>query len=144
MKLFNKKARFEYKLTGDKSEAGIALSGAEARALREGRGDLSRSFVKIIKGEGFFVNANIPVTGLKNYDPTQTRKLLLHKREILSLTTKTKQLKLQAVPIVLYNKGRLIKLSLELGKSKREFEKREAIKHKDVQRDIETELKDSV
>jgi SsrA-binding protein len=144
MKLFNKKARFEYELTGEGVEAGLSLKGAEAKSIREGRGDLSQSFAKILGSEIYLVNANIPATGIEKYDSTRTRKLLLHHREILSLSTKMKQKKLQIVPIRLYNKGRLIKLYLELGKPKRQFEKKESIKRKDIQRDIETELKNSV
>ncbi len=143
MRLFNKRARFEYELTGEGVEAGLSLKGAEAKSIREGRGDLSQSFAKIMGNEIYLVNANIPAQGIEKYDSTRTRKLLLHRKEILSLATKMKQKKLQIVPIRLYNKGRLIKLYLELGKPKRQFEKKEAIKRKDIQRDIETELKNS-
>lgn len=144
MRIFNKKARFEYELVGEGIEAGISLKGAEAKSIRENRGDISQAFVKILNGEAFLVNANIPATGLDNYDSTRIRKLLLHKREILALVTKSKQKKLQIVPIRVYNKGHLIKLYLELGKPKRKFEKKESIKKKDIQRDIEAELKGKV
>lgn len=144
MKLFNKRAKFEYELTGEGVEAGISLKGAEAKAVREDRGDLSQSFAKIIGSEAYLVNANIPVKGIDSYDPTRTRKLLLHRKEIVVLSTKMKQKKLQLVPIRLYNKGRLIKLYLELGKPKRQFEKKEAIKRHDLDLDLERELKGSV
>jgi SsrA-binding protein len=72
------------------------------------------------------------------------RKLLLHRGEILSLTTKMKQKKLQIVPVRVYNKGRLIKLYLELGKAKRKFEKKESLKRRDINRDIEKALKGSI
>lgn len=141
MAIFNKKAKFEYELTGEGVEAGISLKGAEAKSLREGRGDISQAFVKIIGNEAFLVNANIPAVGLTNYDSTHTRKLLLHKAEILSLSTKMKAKKLQIVPVRVYNKGRLIKLYCELGKPKRQFEKKEAVKKKDIERDIEKEFR---
>jgi len=141
MKLFNKKAKFEYELTGEGVEAGLSLKGAEAKAIREGRGELSQSFAKIIGNEIFLVNANIPAQGIANYEPTRTRKLLLHREEILALATKMKQKKLQIVPIRLYNKGRLIKLYLELGKPKRQFEKKDSIKLRDIQRDLDREMK---
>lgn len=141
MKIFNKRARFEYELTGERAEAGISLRGAEAKAIRTGHADLSQSHVRIMGGEAFLVNANIPVQGLKDYDSTHIRKLLLHKNQILSLLTKSKQSKLQIVPISLYNKGRLIKLGIELGKSKRKFEKKESIKRRDIDRDIEKEFR---
>lgn len=143
MSLINKKARFEYELVGEGIEAGLSLKGAEAKSLRENRGDLSQSFAKIMGNEIFLVNANIPAQGLENYDSTRTRKLLLHRKEILALATKMKQKKLQIVPIRLYNKGRLIKLYLELGKPKRQFEKKEAIKRRDIKRELEKEFKGS-
>ena len=144
MRIFNKKARFEYELTPEKVEAGVSLLGAEAKALRDGRGDLSQSFAKVINGEVFLVNANIPAQGIQNYDSTRSRKLLLHRNEILSLLTKAKQQKLQFVPTKLYNKGRLIKVELVLGKPKRKFEKKEAIKRRDINREIAKELKGSI
>lgn len=144
MSIFNKKAKFEFDLTGEGVEAGISLKGAEAKSLREGRGDISQAFVKIIDGEAYLVNANIPAVGLANYDATHTRKLLLHKGEILSLLTKMKQKKLQIVPVRVYNKERLIKLYLELGKPKRKFEKKEAIKKRDIERDIEKEFREKL
>lgn len=144
MRIFNKRAKFEYELTGEKVEAGLSLRGAEAKSIRENRADLSQSHVRIMGTEAFLINANIPVSGTKDNDPTRIRKLLLHKGEILSLLTKSKQKKLQIVPISLYNKHRLIKLGLELGKPKRKFEKKEAIKRHDIDRDIEKEFKGSI
>lgn len=144
MRLSNKRARFEYELTGEGVEAGLSLKGAEAKAIREGRGDLSQAFAKIMGNEIYLVNANIPAQGIEKYDSTRTRKLLLHHQEILSLSTKMKQKKLQIVPVRLYNKGRLIKLYLELGKPKRQFEKKETIKRHDLDRDLERELKGSI
>ncbi len=144
MKIFNKRARFEYELAGEKVEAGISLRGAEAKAVRDGHLDLSQSHVRILGGEAFLVNANIPVQGMQNYDSTRTRKLLLHKNQILSLLTKMKQQKLQIVPVSMYNARRLIKVGLELGKPKRQFEKKEAIKRRDIDREIEKEYKGSI
>ena len=141
MRIFNKRAKFEYELTGEKVEAGISLRGAEAKSIRENRADLSQAHVRIMDGQAFLVNANIPVPGMKNYDSTAMRKLLLHKKEITALATKAKQGKLQIVPIVLYNTHRLVKLELELGKPKRQFEKKEAAKKMDVQRDMDLEFK---
>lgn len=141
MKIFNKRAGFDYQLTGEKVEAGISLLGSEAKFLREGRGDLSQAFVKIIGGEAYLVNANIPAAGIQNYDATRSRKLLLHKKQILALSTKAKRQKLQLVPVSLYTKGRLIKLELVLGKPKRKFEKKEAVKRRDIGKELARELK---
>lgn len=144
MRIFNKRAKFNYKLEGERVEAGISLSGGEAKAVRENRANISQSHARILNGEAFLINANIPVAGAK-YEPTRIRKLLLHKGEILSLSTKMKQRKLTLVPIKMYTsirpggrRGRLIKCELALGKSKRKFEKKEAIKKRDLERELGT------
>lgn len=142
MKIINKKARYEYNLQEDRVEAGISLRGMEAKSIREGRGDLSQSHIRVLNGEIFLVNANIPIPGAKNYDATRLRKLLLHKEEIISLSTKIKQQKLVIVPTKLYNKGHLIKLEVALGKAKREFEKKDKVKKQDIERDMEKEFSD--
>ncbi len=141
MQVFNKKASFEYELTPELVEAGIVLKGVEAKSFRDGRINISQSFVKVIGGELFLVNANIPAEGIKWYEPTRMRKLLLHKNQILSLITKMKQKKLQIVPTRMYNSKHRIKLELVLGVPKRKFDKKESVKKHDVQRDIERELR---
>lgn len=141
MKTFNKKASFDYLLTPEKVEAGIVLKGIEAKAFRDGRIDISQSHVKNIGGELYLINANIPVTGAIKYEPTRMRKLLLHKKEILSLIIKMKQKKLQIVPTVMYNSKHRIKLELVLGVPKRKFDKKDSIKKKDIKRDIDRELR---
>lgn len=143
MKVFNKKARFEYELTPERVEAGLVLKGVEAKAFRDGRVNLSQSHVRILDGEIYLINANIPAENIKGYEPTRMRKLLLHKNEILSLITKMKQKKLQIVPTMMYNHKRRVKIELVLGKPKRKFDKKDSIKKKDVQRDIDRELKES-
>jgi len=141
MKIPNKRARYEYSLEPGRFEAGLVLSGGEAKAIRTGHADLSRSVARILNGEGWLINANIPFEGARKYNPTRSRKLLLHKQEITSILTKMKQRRLTLVPVSLYTTGRLVKLALALGKPKRQFEKKEAIKRKDIQRDIERELR---
>lgn len=143
MKVSNKKARFEYELTPERVEAGLVLKGVEAKAFRDGRVNLSQSHVRILDGEIYLINANIPAENIKGYEPTRMRKLLLHKNEILSLITKMKQKKLQIVPTMMYNHKRRVKIELVLGKPKRKFDKKDSIKKKDVQRDIDRELKES-
>lgn len=141
MSIFNKKANFTYSLEAERVEAGISLTGAEAKAVRTGHADLSDSHAKIISGEIFLVNAKIYPQNVKGADTTRRRKLLLHKSEIVSLGTKMKQKKLTLVPIKLYTKGPLVKLELGLGKPKRKFEKREALKKKDLKRELAREIK---
>ncbi len=141
MKVFNKKASFEYELTPEKVEAGIVLKGIEAKTFRDGRIDISQSHARVIDGEIYLINANMPAGEIKGYEPTRMRKLLLHKNEILSLITKMKQKKLQIVPTMMYNSKHRIKLELALGVPKRKFDKKESVKNKDVQRDIDRELR---
>lgn len=141
MKIFNRRARYEYELTGDRYEAGISLSGGEAKAVRTGHGDLSQAHARIMNGELYLINANIPVTGAQNYNSTRLRKLLMHKSEIVSISTKTAGLRLTLVPTLMYTKGRLVKVQLALGKPKRKFEKRQALKKKDIEREIAKELR---
>ncbi len=140
MKVNNKKANFNYKLF-EKFEAGISLIGGEVKALRKGNVDLSQSFAKIVDGEVYLINANIPIEGKKDYLPTKSRKLLLHKNQIISIQSKIKAKKLTLVPTKVYTKGRLIKVEIALAKSKRKFEKKEAIKRRDIEREIERELR---
>jgi len=140
MIIINKRAKFNYNLY-DRVEAGISLLGREAKSVRERRADLSNSFAKIINNEAFLINANIPADPGGNYNSTRTRKLLLHKSEIVSILSKMKAKKLTLVPTKLYTKGRLVKVELALAKTKKEFEKKEAIKKKDIEREIEKELR---
>ncbi|BCX14426.1 MAG: SsrA-binding protein [Patescibacteria group bacterium] len=137
MKILNKKASFNYTLL-DRFEAGISLTGEEIKTLKERGADLGNSYVKIINNEAFLINANIFSEG---EDPTRSRKLLLHKREIISLESKIKAKKLTLIPVKMYNKGRRIKIELALAKPKKEFEKKETLKRQDIKREIEKELK---
>lgn len=141
MSIVNKKANFTYILEPERVEAGLSLTGAEAKAVRLGHADLSDSHAKIINGEAFLINAKIYPQNIKGTDTTRMRKLLLHKSEIISLETKMKQKKLTFVPIKLYTKGPLVKLELRLGKPKRKFEKREALKERDLKRELAKEIR---
>ena len=141
LSLRNKRAGFNYSLEKERVETGVVLSGGEAKAVRTGHLDLSQSHAKVVNGEIFLINANIPIQGATKYDSTRMRKLLLHKREIISISTKMKQQKLTLVPVKMYTKGHLVKCELALGKPKRKFEKKDSIKRKDIQREIERDLK---
>lgn len=142
MKIVNKKAFFDYQIA-DHLEAGINLIGAEVKAIRLGHADLSGSFVKIIGSEVFLLNSKIfpyKYAAPEGYDENRTRKLLLHKKEIISLKSKTDGANLAIIPISLYIKDGFIKVELGLGKGKKKYEKKEAIKAKDIERDIEQEF----
>ncbi len=142
MKIFNRRAKHDYFLL-ESIEAGIALTGNEAKSLLQGRAELGSSFVRIRDGEAWLVGVNIPPHGgIQGYDPLRLRKLLLNKAEITSLETKMKQQKLTLVPVSLYNKGRRVKAKLALARGKKQFEKREATRRKDLDREAEIALKD--
>ena len=142
MKISNKKAYFNYQIS-ETFEAGINLFGFEVKSVRLGKADLTGSFIKIVGGEAFLLNAKIfPYQNarIEDYDENRTRKLLLHKKEIISLKSKVEGSNLSLVPVSLYIKSGFVKVEVGLGKGKKQYEKRESIKKKDVQRDIEREL----
>ena len=142
MKITNKKAYFDYQIL-ETFEAGMNLYGSEVKAVRLGRADLTGSFVKIIGSEAYLVNAKIfPYQSgqIENYDERRTRKLLLHKQEIIALKSKTDGANLTLVPVSLYFKHGFLKLEIGLGKGKKKYEKRETIKKRDIRRNLEQEL----
>lgn len=116
--------------------------GGEVKAIRMGHADLSNAYVKIVNSEAILVNANIPIEGKKDYSPTRTRKLLLHKKEIISLKSKIEAKNLTFVPTKLYTRGRHIKLEIAIAKAKKQFEKKESLKKKDVEREILQSLRE--
>lgn len=139
MKITNRKAHYDYSL-GEKIEAGIKLTGAEVKSVRNGAVSLSDSYVKIVGSEALLINAFIGPYQFANnegYDPKRTRKLLLHKKEILALQTKMKQANLTMVPVALYTIRQLVKLELALAKGKKKWDKRTALKEKALKREEE-------
>lgn len=142
MKISNKKAHFDYQIT-EKIEAGINLLGSEVKAVREGMADLTGSFVKIIGQEAYLINAKIfpyKYARPEGYDERRTRKLLLHKKEILAIKHKMDGSNLSVIPVSIYTTKSFIKVELGLGKGKKEYQKKEAKKKKDIERSIEQEL----
>lgn len=142
MKIVNKKAYFNYQIT-DRFEAGINLVGAEVKAVRLGHADLSGSFIKIIGNEAYLVNLKIfpyKYATPEKYDENRTRKLLLHKKEIIALKSKTDGSNLSLVPLSIYTTKSFIKVELALARGKKEYQKKEALKKKDIRRDIEQDL----
>lgn len=139
MQIYNKRASYDYELF-EHIEAGIHLLGAEVKAVKLGHADLTGSHVKIIGGEAYLVNAKIypyKFARPESYSENRTRKLLFHKKELLSLKSKSEGQKLTIIPISLYTKHDLIKLEVALGKGKKEYQKKEKIKRRDLQRDLE-------
>lgn len=128
-------------------EAGIRLLGAEVKSVRAGKMSLEGSFIKIIGSEIYLVNAEIfpyPYARPEGYEARRTRKLLLHKSEIISLKTKLAGEKLTLIPLECYNCRSLVKLKIALAKGKKEYEKREKIKKRDLDRQVERELRGKI
>jgi SsrA-binding protein len=147
MKIYNKKINYDYSIQ-NRIEAGINLYGHEVKSIKSGHADLTGSFVKIQGNEAYLVNAKVfpyKFSNPLNYDQVRTRKLLLHKKEILALKSKTEGSNLTIVPISMYvNKNGLIKVELGIAKGKKKYEKKELIKKRDLQRQIEQELRGKI
>ena len=140
----NRKAHFDYEIL-EKFEAGLVLSGAEVKSIKNGRMNLTGSYVNFHNGELYLINASIAPYQPKNqpldYDPLRSRKLLLKKQEISYLAGKVKQKGLTLVPLKAYNKGRRVKIEIALAKGKKQYDKREAIAKRETAKKIERELK---
>lgn len=135
----NKKVLFEYEIL-ERWEAGLSLRGLEVKAIRAGLASLQGAYVLIRGNEAFLTGATIPAYQKANaptdYDPAQTRRLLLHREEIRILQGKTAQKGLTLAPIRLYNKHGKIKLEFALVRGKKKYDKRESIKKRDVEREL--------
>ena len=140
----NKSAFFNYEII-ERLEAGIALLGSEVKSVRDGRVSLKESYAEIRNGEVFLVHANIspyePANRF-NHEPLRDRKLLLHRREIKRLIGKIREKGWTLIPtkVTLTDKGK-VKVELALGKGKRTYEKKQAIKEREVAREVRAELK---
>lgn len=142
MKTVNRKAHFNYEL-GERIEAGIELTGAEAKSVKLGQVEMGNTYIKIKPNK--FGNQEAWTTGLhiypykhannEDYDPIRTRRLLLHQKEILELISKMKQTGRLLVPTAMYTKGARVKIELALARGKKKYEKREKIKKRDLERE---------
>jgi SsrA-binding protein len=133
-----KKARFNYEIL-ETYEAGIELFGYEVKSLKKGQGSLDGAHVIVRGGEAFMVNSLIPPYQEKNtpkgYEPRRNRKLLLTRKEIAELAAQEAGKGLTVVPISIYNKGPLVKVSVAVVRGKREFDKRSSIKKRETARE---------
>jgi len=139
----NKKARFNYEII-EKIEAGIALKGTEVKSIRNRNVSIGESYAQIKDNEVFLHNLHISPYeqgNRENHDPIRVRKLLLHKREIKKLVARTQQKGLSLVPLSIYLRKGKIKVELGIGRGKRLVDKREAIKKKTIEREIERIVK---
>lgn len=143
MRIVNRRASHDFQLLG-KFEAGMVLTGPEVKSIKAKRMSLTESFIRLKDGEAWLFNAQVnpyPFADNRNYDPKRTRKLLLQKDELRKLEQQTRQKKLTIVPVSCYTRGRNIKLEIALAKGKKKYQKREAKKRKDLEREVERELK---
>ena len=140
----NRQARFNYEIM-EKFEAGISLLGTEVKSIREGKANIKEAYADIRNGEAWLIGAHIsPYShgNITNHDSLRDRKLLLNAREIDKLQGKVMEKGLTLVPLRLYLKGRLIKLELGVGRGKKLVDKREDIKKREQERDMERALRD--
>jgi SsrA-binding protein len=141
----NKKAYHEYEIL-ETYEAGIQLLGTEVKAVREYQVSLNDSFAKIENGEAFLVNCHIAkyrFGNKMNHEPKRTRKLLLHKSEINRLFGKTQEKGLTLIPLKLYFKDSKVKLELGVAKGKKLYDKREKLRKKIHDREVQRAIKRS-
>jgi SsrA-binding protein len=134
----NRRARHDYAIL-DTYEAGLVLTGSEVKSLREGKANLSDAYGIVRDGEIFLINLHISVyerASYNNHEPTRTRKLLLHKREIGRLIGAIERQGLTLIPLELYFKRGTAKVAIALGKGKKQHDKREDAKARDADREI--------
>ncbi|MBO1513914.1 MULTISPECIES: SsrA-binding protein SmpB [Metabacillus] len=135
----NKKANHDFSIE-ETYEAGIVLQGTEIKSIRNGRVQLKDSFARVEHGEVYLHNMHISPYeqgNRYNHEPLRTRKLLLHRREIVKLIGATKEEGYALVPLKMYLKNGYAKVLIGLGKGKRKYDKREDLKKKEAKRDIE-------
>lgn len=143
MRILNRQARHDYQLL-DRFEAGISLTGPEVKSVKKGAASLKGSYARVLDDQIYLINAHInpyPFARQENYQPTRSRKLLLHKKEIISLKTKTESQNLTIVPLSLYTKGNIIKVELALARGKKKADRRAALRKREIEREIEREVK---
>ena len=139
----NRKAHHDYFII-EIYEAGISLTGPEVKSLRNGRANLTDSYGRIEKEEAFLFNAHISAYDPayeKEYEPTRTRKLLLHKREIKKLLGRVREKGLTLVPLEIYFKNGKAKVALALVKGKKTYDKRDALRKRDIERETRRTLR---
>ena len=139
----NRKARHDYHIE-DTYEAGIVLLGTEVKSLRTGRANLKDSYAKVTQGEVFAHQVHIgpyPFAYYGNHDPLRVRKLLLKNHEIKRLNAKVNEKGYSLIPLNIYFKGGKAKMTLALAKGKRKYDKRETIRRRDENRELDRQRK---
>ena len=143
MEIINRKARFDYEIE-DEYEAGIVLKGTEIKSIRNGKANIKDSYAIIRNNELYLLNSHISLYeagNTFNHEETRTRKLLMHKREILKLKDKIEKEGYTLIPLKMYFKGSKLKVLIGLAKGKKNYDKREAIKKRDTEREMQKIIK---
>lgn len=139
----NKKAFFDYEIL-KRFSAGLELLGTEVKSIKEGKINLRGAFIAVRGNEAYLIGADIPAYQPKNaskdYDATRARKLLLSRSEIYELREAESTKGLTIVPLLVYNKGRFLKIDIAIARGKKKFDKRQAIKKRDIEREIKRTL----
>ena len=141
----NKKAMHEYFLT-DKYECGIVLKGTEIKSIRAAKVSIKDAYARIKGNEIFIVNMHIAKYNhgnIFNHEETRTRKLLLHKKEIIKITNKVNQESLTLIPTLVYLEKGLCKIEIAIAKGKKNYDKRQVLKEKDANRRMEKAMKEN-
>lgn len=139
----NRKALFDYEIL-EKFTVGVELLGTEVKAVREGKMSLRGAFISVRGGEAYLISASIPPYQPKNaspeYDAERVRRLLLSKKELIELADAEATKGLTIVPLSVYNKGRFLKVDIAIARGKKKFDKRQALKKRDTERDLNRTL----
>lgn len=140
----NRKALHDYHLL-ETFEAGMALVGTEVKAIREGRVNLRDSFARVEGGEIFVHNVHIGAyssRGYADHEPLRPRKLLLHRHEIRKLVGKTTEKGMTLVPVRMYFLNGRVKIAVSLAKGKKDYDRRETIKRREIDRETRAAIKE--
>ncbi len=138
----NRKARFDYFIE-DSYECGVALEGTEVKSVKNGNISYPDGFAEVVNGEIFLKNFHISeyaFSSIFNHNPDRPKKLLLHREEIKKISRKIDQKGYTLIPLDVYLKDGRVKISLGVCKGKKQFDKRETIKNRDINRDIQREF----
>lgn len=143
MEIVNRKAKYNYQIF-ETIEAGIVLTGTEIKSLRLGKANIKDSYVRVKNNEMYIINMHISSYengNIFNHDETRERKLLLHKKEIFKFRDKIKLEGYTIIPLKVYLKNGRAKVLIGLAKGKKNYDKREDIKKRDIERNIRARLK---
>ncbi len=139
----NRRAKREYHIEY-RLEAGMVLRGSEVKSCRDGRATINEAYVRVIRGEAFLVGGHIAEyknAGVFGHDPTRTRKLLMHRKEIDKLEVRLRQQGQAAVPLALYFKDARVKIEIGIGKGRSHADRREVVREREMKREIQRTMR---